>query len=73
MCPQHVLHSTSLLSHTFWQKLFSFHLLYIAQRGVILGSLHSFIYFEWWANQIGLLQKKKKTKNWTWEAPHLIN
>jgi len=26
--------------------------------------------FQWWANQIGSLQKHKI---WTWEAPHLVN
>jgi hypothetical protein len=35
--------------------------------------LHRCIFFfflgEWWANQIGSMQKE----NWTWEAPHLIN
>jgi hypothetical protein len=28
-----------------------------------LGSLHSFISFEWWANQIGTSPKKIKIKN----------
>ncbi len=58
--PQHVLHSTSLLSHMLCQ------ILSVGQRGVtlyfkikpsILGSLHSFIFWEWWANQIGLFLK----------------
>ncbi len=29
----------------------------------VLGSLHSFISFEWWANQIGTSPKKIKIKN----------
>jgi hypothetical protein len=29
----------------------------------VLGSLHSFIFFEWWANQIGRSPKKIKIKN----------
>jgi hypothetical protein len=36
----------------------------------ILWNLHSFIFLEWWANQIVSLPPKK---NWTWKAPHLIN
>jgi hypothetical protein len=52
---QHVLHSTSRLSHMLWQMLPSFHLyrwakggggtLYIKREPSILGSLHSFIFF----------------------------
>ncbi len=38
----------------------------------VLGSLHSFIFFEGWANQIGTSSQKKLKKR-TLEAPHLIN
>ncbi len=78
ICPQHVLHSTSLLSHMLWQMLSSFHLyrwakgeeLKIPKYNLLCwgGSKVSF-FSEWWANQIGLLQRK----NWTWEAPCLTN
>jgi hypothetical protein len=53
--------------------------IYLGQRGGTLyfkigtSSLVACIVsfpFEWWANQIGWLQKKT---NWTWEAPHLVD
>jgi hypothetical protein len=82
---QHVLHSTSRLSHMLWQMLPSFHLyrwakggggtLYIKREPSILGSLHSFIFF-WVMGQSNWLAEKKEKKKrviGTWEAPHLIN
>jgi hypothetical protein len=45
--------------------------LYFKKELLDFRNLHNFICFEWWANQVGLLPKK--SKNWTWEAPHLIN
>ncbi len=39
-------------------------------RAFYCGEPSQFHFFEWWANQIGLLQKRGKK---AWEAPHHIN
>jgi hypothetical protein len=39
------------------------------QRIFYFGASNDFNLFLWWANQIGLLQGKKKKKSWTCEAP----
>ncbi len=65
--PQHVLHSTSPLSHMLWQMLSSFHLymwakeeeLYTSIEPSTLASLHGFIFFSDLLIKIGSLQKKK--------------
>jgi hypothetical protein len=43
--------------------------LFILETSSLVAFIVSFS-FEWWANQIGWLQKNT---NWTWEAPHLVN
>ncbi len=77
--PQHVPHSTSLLSQMLWQMLSSFHLhrwakgkeLYTSEQKLLfLGSLHSFIFFKS-VGPIKLARCRGGKK--TWEASHLIN
>ncbi len=59
--PQRVPNSSSLVFHMLWQRLFSFHLYRSVKiEPSIFEILHSFIFFELWANQIGSLQNKKE-------------
>jgi len=44
MCSQHVVHSTSLLSHMFWQMLSSFHLYRYAKGDEIYTSKQNFLF-----------------------------
>ncbi len=62
--PQRVLNSTSLLSHMLGKRCPPFKYIYLGQRGgtwhfkiepSILWSLCSFLFFEWWANQMLLI------------------
>ncbi len=59
---QHVLHSTSLLSHMLWQMLSSFQLGQIGwtqNKTFYFGETPEFLLFiYWWANQIDSLQTK---------------
>jgi hypothetical protein len=46
--------------------------LHLSRESFILGSLHSFNFFLWWANQIGSLQNQKKKVGLV-RHPQLIN
>ncbi len=69
---QHVFHSISLLSQYALEKWCPPFTYIVGQRGgtiylkmepFVLGSLHCFSFFEWWANQNWLIAKKIKIEN----------
>jgi hypothetical protein len=67
--PQHVLHTTSLLSHMPWKMVSSFHLyrwvegegtIYFKIEPSVLGSLHSFIFLSNGSIKLACCQKLNK-------------
>jgi hypothetical protein len=76
---QHVLHSTSLLSHMLWQTLSSFHLYRWAKGEEFYTSKYNLLF--WRASVVSFIFSDgsiklaccNPKKSWTWKAHHQVH